>query len=76
MLKQIIEEIRESKLDVKAFQKLLDKYEYSDDPEELSFALEDDEIATMGSLKEIVDHLNKKGVSAQDIEKMLKDALA
>jgi predicted transcriptional regulator with HTH domain len=76
MLKQIIEEVRESKLDVKSFQKLLDKYDYSDDPEEISFALEDDEIAVMGSLKEIVNYLNKKGVSAQDVEEMLKDALA
>ena len=76
MLKEILESmaVSESKVTVKDLEKLLDKYDYSDDPEEIAFALGDDSLATM-SIDDIVKKLNKERVNLKDIEKQLKDAL-
>ena len=56
------------------FEKLLDKYDYGHDSEEISFAFDDEKIETMGSTKDIYNYL-KKSFSDKEIEAKLKAAL-
>lgn len=64
----------EEQLTVNHLKKALDKHGYSHDPEEIAYAFHNDKMATMNH-DQIVKHLNKKGVTHDQLHKTLKSAL-
>lgn len=59
---------------LKCLKKLLDKYDYGYEPEEISFALKNPKLSTM-SLENIVKYFNKNNLSKEEVDKKLKNAL-
>lgn len=60
---------------VEQLKKVMDKLGYGDEMEELWFALEDKEFKKCNNLKCVVNKLNLLGMSLEDTEERLEDAL-